>query len=86
VVLRCLVAAAVGGLVAYVVVKVAGPYLEVEASIGTVGEKVRIVALAGLSTIAGVAAYIGVAALLRVRELNTLVAIVADLARRRGKS
>ena len=48
-----------------------------------ISEKVEIITVAGSATIAGGLAYIGVAALLRVRELNTLMAILVDVVRRR---
>lgn len=86
VVVRCLVAAGIAALVAYVVLQVAAPYLADGASLGTIASKARIGALAALATLGGVGAYVGVAAVLRVRELNTIVAITADLVRRRGRS
>lgn len=85
VVLRCVVAAVVAAAVAALVLNALGPALT-DASLGSIGAKLKILALAGITTVAGGATYAGVAAVLRVRELNTLVSIVLDLLRRSGVS
>ncbi|HYK95861.1 MAG TPA: murein biosynthesis integral membrane protein MurJ [Candidatus Dormibacteraeota bacterium] len=86
---RCLVAAAVAAAVAFVVLQAtAGPSPLGNPPLGGhPGQpKVEVLIQAIVATAAGGAAYVAVAALLRVRELNTLVAIVVDLVRRRGRA
>jgi putative peptidoglycan lipid II flippase len=86
VVLRCLIAAAVGAYAAHLALDVMAGFLPPEDGLDTISEKVRILLHAGAATIAGSLVYALVAALLRVRELNTIVAILVDLVRRRGKA
>jgi hypothetical protein len=57
-----------------------------QAALGTLGEKLCLAAIAGGTTIVALATYLVLAAVLRVRELNTLVAIIVDLIRRRGEA
>jgi hypothetical protein len=85
-VLRCLIAAIAGAVVAVVVRSALDGFIEHDAALDAMAEKVQIVLVAGAATILGGAVYLGVAALLRVRELNTLLAIVVDLVRRRGRA
>jgi putative peptidoglycan lipid II flippase len=84
--LRCLIAVGIAAVAAELVLGPLASYLAPEASLGTLGEKVRIAAIAGGTTLVGVATYLVVAAVLRVRELNTLVAILVDLVPRRGRA
>ncbi|HEY4226724.1 MAG TPA: murein biosynthesis integral membrane protein MurJ [Candidatus Limnocylindrales bacterium] len=83
VVVRCLVAAIVAAVVAYVVMLGVDGLFDHSVVLDAVSEKIEIITVAGSATIAGGLSYIGIAALLRVRELNTLLAILADVARRR---
>jgi putative peptidoglycan lipid II flippase len=87
VVARCVIAAAAAGAVAFIVLTVAtgGDHL-VDASVDLLSGKVGIFLISTAVTLAGGAAYLVVAALLRVQELNTLVSIVVDLIRRRGRA
>ena len=86
VVLRCLVAAAACALVASITLNALSSDPTVVVALNRISVKVGLVAISGVVTIAGGLAYVLVSALLRVRELNTLLAIVADLVRRRGKA
>jgi putative peptidoglycan lipid II flippase len=83
-VVRCAVAAVAGAVVAYVVMQAMENFFAHDEALDVILEKVEIAVIAGAATIAGGLVYVGVAALLRVRELNTLVAILADVMRRRG--
>jgi putative peptidoglycan lipid II flippase len=85
VVVRCLVAALVAAVVASLVLNAAGPALT-DATLGSIGAKLKILALAGITTVAGGGTYVAVAAALRVRELNTLASILGDLIRHRGRA
>jgi putative peptidoglycan lipid II flippase len=89
VVLRCLIAAAAAAAVAYLVLHAIAP----SQGLGSpprgsdLGEgKPEVLVDAVITTVAGTVVYVAAAAVLRVRELNTLVAIVADLVRRRGRA
>lgn len=86
---RCLLAAAVAGVVAFLVVDVLALPTPVGGGFGGLTglpEKLQALFEAVLATLAGGAAYIATAAALRIRELPTIVAIVVDLVRRRGRS
>jgi putative peptidoglycan lipid II flippase len=83
VVIRCLVAAIVAAVVAYAVMLRVDGFFDHSVVLDAISEKVEILTVAGSATIAGGLAYIVIAALLRVRELNTLLAILRDVARRR---
>jgi putative peptidoglycan lipid II flippase len=85
VVLRCLVAAVVAAIVAYLVLQAIDGFFA-DDKLDVISEKVETLAIAGLPTIAGGLVYLGVAAVLRVREFDTLVSIVVDLVRRRGRA
>jgi putative peptidoglycan lipid II flippase len=85
VVLRCLVAAAAAAIVAFLVLQAVDAFFA-DDKLDLIPEKLETIVIAGLPTIAGGLVYLGVAALLGVREFNTLVAIVVDLVRRRGRS
>jgi hypothetical protein len=85
VVLRCIVAAAAAAIVAFLVLQAVDAFFA-DDKLDLIPEKLETIAIAGLPTIAGGLVYLGVAALLGVRELNTLLAIVVDLVRRRGRS
>jgi putative peptidoglycan lipid II flippase len=86
VVLRCLVAAIAAAAVAFVVLQTFAPYPGLDSPRHLEPGKVEVLVQAVAATLAGGATYLGVAALLRVRELNTLVSIVVDLLRRRGRA
>jgi putative peptidoglycan lipid II flippase len=86
VVLRCVIAAGVAAVVAYVVLLVLDLPTPVGVDSSVLATKGQVLIEAVLATIAGGAAYLAVAAALRVRELNTMLAILLDLVRRRGRS
>ena len=86
VVVRCLVAAAVAAFVAYATLSMLDLPTPVGTDANVLASKLQLFIEAVAATLAGGAAYLAVAAVLRVRELNTMVAIVLDLVRRRGRS
>jgi putative peptidoglycan lipid II flippase len=86
VVVRCLIAAGVAAVVALVVLSVLNLPTPVGADPSSLAGKGLVFIEAVLATLAGGAAYLAVAAALRVRELKTMLAIVLDLVRRRGRS
>jgi putative peptidoglycan lipid II flippase len=85
VVIRCLIAAVAAAAVAYLVLQVVAPVAPVAADPDAAG-KVQVFVQALLATLAGGAAYLALTAVLRIRELNTMVSIIVDLVRRRGRS
>lgn len=78
--LRSLVAAAVAAFVAWGTVQVIGGGAGVIPT-----SKLAVIFQGGLATVLGGLAYLGVAIALRISELPTLLAIVTDLVRRRGR-
>jgi putative peptidoglycan lipid II flippase len=89
VVIRCLIAATAAAAVAFIVLQAVAPdqLLGSQPRGGHLEPgKPEVLIQAVLTTLAGGVVYIAVAAVLRVRELNTLVALVADLLRRRGRA
>ena len=77
--IRSLIAAAIaGGVVIWALVVIG--------DVETEPAKVGVLIQATLATIAGGVAYLAVAFALRIPELGSIVAIVADLARRRARS
>ncbi len=87
VLLRLLVAAIAAGAVAWLVLQevFGGPDVGAATDAG-LGAKVWIFAHAVVATLAGAATYAGATWLLGVRELRTIVSILVDIARRRGRS
>ena len=85
VVVRCLVAAAAAGIVAFLVLHVVDGFLPND-NLEVIPKKLETAAIAALSTITGGLVYLGVAAALGVSELRTLLSIVVDLGRRRGRA
>jgi len=84
VVVRCLVAAIAAAVVANAVRHGLDGLFEQSPALDAWAEKFQIATVAGAATVAGGLVYLAIAALLRVRELNTLLAILVDVARRRG--
>ena len=81
-----MVAAGVAAFVAFAVLSVLDLPTPVGVDPSVLATKGQVLIEAVLATIAGGAAYLAVAAALRVHELNTMLAIVLDLVRRRGRS
>jgi peptidoglycan biosynthesis protein MviN/MurJ (putative lipid II flippase) len=85
---RILVAAVVAGGVGYVVLQSLGALVPggADADLSSLAAKAGLLAQAVIVTLAGGAAYAAVSWVLGVRELRTIVSILADLIRRRGRS
>jgi hypothetical protein len=85
---RCGIGAAAAGAVAYGVVVLVGSLELGGAGAGESGlpSKLALLLEAGLATVAGGLAYLAVAVALRIPELPSIVAIMTDLVRRRGRS
>ncbi len=77
--IRSLVASAIAAGVAVVTLGIVTRFAIEPAKLGVLVQ-------AGLATVAGGAAYLGASVVLRIPELGSMVAIVGDLARRRGSS
>ena len=86
VLLRILAAAVVAGVVGYLVLQAVSAAIPAGPDVESLGAKAAILVQAVVVTLAGAAAYAAVAFALGVRELRTIVAILADLASRRGRS
>ncbi|HET9851491.1 MAG TPA: lipid II flippase MurJ, partial [Candidatus Limnocylindrales bacterium] len=85
---RIFVAAVVAGGVGYVVLQSVGALVPggAGADLSSLAAKAGLLAQSVIVTVAGGAAYAAVSWVLGVRELRTIVAILADLIRRRGAS
>ena len=84
---RIAIAAALAGAVAAVVVGLLFGVPDLGAGVDdSPGSKVRALAQGVVGTLVGGAAYAAATWLLGIRELRTIVAILADLIRRRGRS
>jgi putative peptidoglycan lipid II flippase len=86
VLLRIATGAVVAGAVAWLVLGAIEGALPAGADLEDVAGKAVVLVQAIVATLAGSAAYAAVTLLLGVRELRTIVSILADLIRRRGRS
>lgn len=84
--LRILFGAMAAGVVAYLVLQALGGLLPAGSDLDALGAKAALLVQAIAVTLAGGATYALVTWILGVRELRTIVSILADLIRRRGRS